>query len=59
MTRTPAQAFARGFLGQAPDWYKLTIVLFLIANPVLMLLAGPTITGWVLLLQFIFTLAMA
>ena len=59
MTRTLAQAFATGFLGQAPDWYKLTIVLFLIANPVLMLLAGPTITGWVLLLQFIFTLAMA
>ena len=59
MTRTLAQAFATGFLGHAPDWYKLTIVLFLVANPVLMLLAGPTITGWALLLQFIFTLAMA
>ena len=59
MTRTLGQAFARGFLGSAPDWYKLTIVALLVANPILMLLAGPTITGWVLLGEFIFTLAMA
>ena len=59
MTQTLTQAFARGFLGQAPDWYKLTIVGFLVANPVLMLWAGPTVTGWVLLAEFIFTLAMA
>lgn len=59
MTATLAQAFARGFLGQAPDWYKLTIVAFLVANPVLMLAAGPTLTGWAILLEFIFTLTMA
>jgi len=59
MTSTLGRAFARGFLGNAPDWYKLTIVAFLVANPVLMLLAGPTITGWTMLGEFIFTLAMA
>jgi Na+:H+ antiporter, NhaB family len=59
MTRTLAQAFARGFLGHAPRWYKLTIVGFLLVNPALMVLFGPTVTGWVVLLQFIFTLAMA
>ncbi len=32
---------------------------FLIINPLLLLVAGPYIAGWVLVLQFIFTLAMA
>ena len=59
MTATLAQAFARGFLGHAPGWYKLTIVGFLIANPVLLVLFGPTVTGWALLAEFILTLAMA
>ena len=59
MTPTLGQAFARGFLGHAPAWYKLAIVAFLLANPVLMIVAGPVVTGWVLLAQFIFTLAMA
>ena len=45
MTRTLGQAFARGFLGNAPDWYKLTIVAFLVVNPILMLWAGPTVTA--------------
>jgi NhaB family Na+:H+ antiporter len=57
-----AQAFARNFLGHAPDWYKLTIVGFLVLNPLVMFLGGehgPLIAGWLLLLEFIFTLAMA
>ncbi|HKS58598.1 MAG TPA: sodium/proton antiporter NhaB [Steroidobacteraceae bacterium] len=57
-----AQALARNFLGHAPDWYKLTIVAFLAVNPLVMLVAGadgPVIAGWLLLLEFIFTLAMA
>jgi NhaB family Na+:H+ antiporter len=56
------QAFARNFLGHAPDWYKLTIVAFLIVNPLVMFLGGangPVAAGWLLLLEFIFTLAMA
>jgi len=57
-----AQAFARNFLGHAPDWYKLTIVGFLLVNPLVMFFGGvhgPIIAGWLLLLEFIFTLAMA
>jgi NhaB family Na+:H+ antiporter len=47
------------FLGAAPRWYKLTIVAFLAVNPLLLAVAGPFITGWVIVLQFIFILAMA
>ena len=56
------QALARNFLGHAPDWYKLTIVAFLVVNPLVLLAGGadgPLIAGWLLLLEFIFTLAMA
>ena len=52
-------SFTQNFLGQAPEWYKLTIVGFLLVNPLLLLVAGPYIAGWVLVLEFIFTLAMA
>lgn len=52
-------SFTQNFLGQAPEWYKLTIVGFLLINPLLLLIAGPYIAGWVLVLEFIFTLAMA
>lgn len=51
--------YAANFLGKAPDWYKLTIIGFLIANPILLLSVGPYVTGWLMVLQFIFTLAMA
>jgi NhaB family Na+:H+ antiporter len=57
--RTVAQALQKNLLGNSPDWYKLTIIGFLILNPILMELAGPFITGWVLIGEFIFTLAMA
>ena len=59
MPRTIQAAFLHNFLGHAPDWYKLTIVAFLVTNPVVLVLAGPVIAGWVLLFQFIFTLMMA
>ena len=52
-------AFTRNFLGAAPDWYKKTILVFLVANPVLLALLGPFVTGWILILEFIFTLALA
>lgn len=55
-------AFAHNFLGKAPAWYKLTIIGFLILNPLLLAVGGPhayVIAGWALLLEFIFTLAMA
>jgi Na+:H+ antiporter, NhaB family len=59
MTTTLSQAFVRSFLGHAPGWYKLTIAGFLVANPLLVILFGPVVTGWALLAEFIFTLAMA
>jgi NhaB family Na+:H+ antiporter len=52
-------AFSRNFLGTAPDWYKKTIVFFLLANPLLLYLLGPFVTGWILIGEFIFTLALA
>lgn len=53
------KAFRLNLLGQAPGWYKAAILGFLILNPILLYIAGPFITGWVLILEFIFTLAMA
>lgn len=47
------------FLGSSPSWYKKTIVFFLVANPIILLVAGPFVTGWALIAEFIFTLAMA
>jgi len=55
-------AFLDNFLGNAPDWYKLTIVTFLVINPIVFFgagEAGSTIAGWLLIVEFIFTLAMA
>jgi NhaB family Na+:H+ antiporter len=59
MPKTYTEAFARNFLGNAPGWYKLSIIAFLIANPFLLYTVGPFITGSVLIGEFIFTLAMA
>jgi NhaB family Na+:H+ antiporter len=54
------EAFRANFLGNSPTWYKYTILGFLVLNPILVLvLEQPFIAGWVLVLQFIFTLAMA
>lgn len=53
------QGFIKNFLSRAPAWYKLTIIGFLILNPILYLTVGNFITGWVLIGEFIFTLAMA
>ncbi|MEH6556996.1 MAG: sodium/proton antiporter NhaB [Oceanicoccus sp.] len=59
MAQTMPQAFIANFLGQAPEWYKRTIIVFLILNPILFYTVGPFVTGWVLILEFIFTLALA
>ncbi len=53
----------RNFLGNSPQWYKLTILGFLILNPIAYAILGAEqggfIVGWMLVAQFIFTLAMA
>ena len=55
---TMGTAFFKNFLGHAPDWYKYTIIAFLVINPILFHL-NPYVAGWALVLEFIFTLAMA
>ncbi|MDX1555583.1 MAG: hypothetical protein R3212_06115, partial [Xanthomonadales bacterium] len=59
MPRTIAASVLQNFLGNAADWYKLTIISFLVINPVLVLTVGEFVTGWVIVLEFIFCLAMA
>jgi NhaB family Na+:H+ antiporter len=59
MKESMTQSFVHNFLGHAPKWYKTTIVLFLLINPVLYYTAGGNIAGWVLIAEFIFTLALA
>ncbi|RTE65696.1 sodium/proton antiporter NhaB [Amphritea opalescens] len=56
---TTTQALIKNFLGNSPIWYKQAIVLFLILNPILLYTVGPVITGWMLIFEFIFTLALA
>ena len=58
MVHTMAEAFRENFLGNSPDWYKSTIIFFLILNPILFQF-DPFLAGWVLVIEFIFTLAMA
>lgn len=53
------KAFRLNMLGQSPMWYKMTILAFLVLNPILLVTVGPFVTGWILIGEFIFTLAMA
>ncbi|WP_432474824.1 sodium/proton antiporter NhaB [Amphritea sp. HPY] len=59
MTVTRANALYRNFLGNSPGWYKKIILLFLIINPLILFSLGPVVTGWCLIFEFIFTLALA
>jgi len=58
MAQTTAQALSQNFLGNSPNWYKQTIIAFLLVNPFLVMY-DPFIAGWALVIEFIFTLAMA
>jgi|TARA_B110000967_G_C18898719_1_gene572870 NhaB family Na+:H+ antiporter len=49
----------KNFLGDSPQWYKYTIIGFLIFNIISYFTLGPIITSWILIAEFIFTLAMA
>ncbi len=53
-----ALALYTNFLGQSPNWYKLTIIAFMFINP-LVFIQNPYVAGWLLVIEFIFTLAMA
>ena len=58
-------AIQKMFLGNSPSWYKITIVVFLVINPIALAIFnsigmnGNFIVGWLFLLEFIFTLALA
>jgi NhaB family Na+:H+ antiporter len=59
MSGTLSQSFVDNFMGNAPVWYKKVIIAFLVINPILVFTVGPVFTGWVLIAEFIFTLALA
>ena len=52
-------ALGQNFLGHSPRWYKTVVVLFLILNPLALWTLGSMVTGWMLIIEFIFTLGMA
>jgi len=54
-----SKAFMLNFLGNSPKWYKTAIITFLIINPIIFFQVDPFIAGWLLVIEFIFTLAMA
>lgn len=58
MGTTLTSALYQNFLGHAPEWYKKTVLAFLLINPVLFMIS-PFTAGWVLIAEFIFTLALA
>ena len=59
MSDSSLHAFWSNFLGESPNWYKQTIIGFIVINPLLLMVAGPVVTGWALIAEFIFTLALA
>jgi NhaB family Na+:H+ antiporter len=59
MDTTLRSALVKNFLGQSPDWYKLAILIFLVVNPLVFFFVDPFIAGWLFVVEFIFTLAMA
>ncbi|WP_127956728.1 sodium/proton antiporter NhaB [Serratia microhaemolytica] len=59
MDMTKRSALVKNFLGASPTWYKLAIIGFLVINPLVFFLISPFVAGWLLVVEFIFTLAMA
>lgn len=45
MPTTVFSGFTHNFLGNAPAWYKQVIILFLIANPLIVWTLGPAVAG--------------
>ena len=54
MPKSIALSILDNFLGNAAGWYKLTIIGFLIANPIVLVTLGPFVAGWLLVAEFIF-----
>lgn len=59
MASTVFNSFGQNFLGGSSQWYKNTIIAFLIINPIVWFAGFHFLAGWLLVAEFIFTLAMA
>ncbi|VAV93829.1 Na+/H+ antiporter NhaB [hydrothermal vent metagenome] len=63
MATSIVSGLRKNFLGNSPEWYKLTIIGFLFLNPLVLYTLGAEqggyIVGWMLVIEFIFTLTMA
>lgn len=59
MAKYFSNPYGANFLGIAPEWFKMAILGFLIINPIIYYTMGGYIMGWLLVAEFIFTLAMA
>ena len=59
MSKLVFSSFRENFLGNSADWYKNTIIAFLLLNPIIWYSGLHFVAGWVLIAEFIFTLAMA
>ncbi len=55
----PGSPLFQMFLGNTPLWYKQSFIFCLVLNMVLYLSAGPLVTSWFILFEFIATLAFA
>jgi len=58
MSENISKGLLDNFLGHSASWYKKLIIAFLIINPVVYAIS-PFLAGWLLILEFILTLAMA
>jgi len=47
------------FLGNSPSWFKFTMIGFLVFNVFSYYVLGETVTAWLFIAEFIFTLALA
>ena len=52
-------SFMDMFLGPTPLWYKQAVIAALVLNVPAYFILGPLVTSWIILAEFIFTLAMA
>jgi NhaB family Na+:H+ antiporter len=59
MSSMTFSSFRQNFLGNSADWYKNVIIAFLIINPIVWFSGFHFLAGWLLVGEFIFTLAMA
>lgn len=50
----------KSFMDNSPAWYKQAVIIALILNPIVLIITkSPQITGWLILTEFIATLALA